>query len=93
MKKRKILFLIILLLLCIGVYIHTNPNRALRFTVLIYGFPKEAFSSEIAHSGKEGDIVNFYQLEPTTVGNTGPMILWKTTKIGPLYFSKYYGSH
>lgn len=91
--KRKILFFIILILLLIGVFIHTNPNRSLRFTVLLYGFPKEAFKSEIIYSSKEGDNSKFYQLEPTTVGNTGSMLLWKTTKIGPLYFSKYYGSH
>lgn len=90
--KRIIIFFIILILLFIGIFIHINPNRALRVTVLIYGFPKEAFSSEIIYSSKEGDNTKFYQLEPTTVGNTGPMILWKTTKIGPLHFSKYYGS-
>lgn len=91
--KRKLICLVIFILLATGIFIYISPNRSLKFTVLLYGFPKEAFNSEIIYSSKDDNNSKYYQLEPTTVGNTGPMILWKVKQVGPFYFSRYYGSH
>lgn len=92
-KSKKKWWIVGAVFLGLWLFIHLSPSRSLRWTVLLFGFPKESFSSEIVYSSIEGNHLTFYQLEPTTVGNTGPMLLWKTTQIGPFYFSWYYGSH
>lgn len=80
MKKKKWIYGLVLLLLVTGIFIHTNLNRTLRWTVLLHGFPKEAFQSEIVYGTRDGKHAMYHQLEPTTVGETGPMLYWETKK-------------
>lgn len=91
--KRKFIITGLAALIIGFLFIHTNAQRSLRFSVLLHGFPKEAFNSDIDCLTQDGDNLTYYQLDPTTTSKqTGPMILWRVHQVGPFYFSSYFGS-
>ena len=91
--KKKVTFLFILAILGVFLFIHTNSDRALRFNVLLHGFPKEAIKSDIEYVFKHDENTKYYFLEPTPVSHqTGPTNAWKVKQVGIFYFASYYGA-
>lgn len=88
--KKKVYILLIFIISWTVVHIH--PSTSLKFKVLIHGFPREAIYSNMIHV-KNINHKRYYQLEPTPIDkNVGAMNLWEVHKVGPFYFSNYYGS-
>ncbi|MGY3703459.1 hypothetical protein BW731_11560 [Vagococcus martis] len=91
--KKKTMALVIMIVLGVFLFIYTNSDRSLRFTVLIYGFPKEAMTSDIESVFKHDENTTYYVLDPTPVSNqTGPTNAWKVKRVGLFYFASYYGA-
>lgn len=91
--KKKLLALILVFISIFFIFIHTSSNRALRFKVFLFGFPKESITSNIDSVFKGNDHIKYYILDPTPVSSqTGPMNAWQVKKVGIFYFAKYFGA-
>lgn len=91
--KKKIIYSSIFIVLASFIFIHTSPSRSLRYNLLVLGFPKEAFQSEIVYIFKDDETTKYYFLDPTPVSKaTGPTNAWKVKKVGIFYFSSYFGA-
>ncbi|MGX7023835.1 hypothetical protein [Vagococcus hydrophili] len=91
--KKKLICTALIIVIALFMFIHTNSNRSLRFTVMLHGFPKEALHSKINYSFKDGENTKYYFLDPTPVSSaTGPTNAWEVKKVGIFYFSSYFGA-
>ena len=91
--KKKWLYFIAMFILIVFLFIHVSSDRALRFKVLLYGFPKESLTSEIKYSFADQEKNKYYMLEPTPISHeTGPMNAWKVKRVGIFYFASYFGA-
>ncbi|MGX6969506.1 hypothetical protein [Vagococcus bubulae] len=91
--KKKITLLLVMIFFSTFLFSHTSSDRALRLTVLLNGFPKEAITSDIEYVFKHDENTKYYFLEPTPVSHqTGPTNAWKAKQVGIFYFASYYGA-
>lgn len=91
-RKRKRLPFILFVSALILMFIFTNPKRAIRLNVLLKGFPKEALTSKVEYSHDYKGNIGVYYLDPTPVGNTGPLGLFGAKQAGPFYIGYFIGA-
>ena len=91
--KKKWVYFIVIVMIGLFLFAHTNSDRALRFKVFVHGFSKEAFNSDIEYVFKDDEGNKYYVLDPTPVSKeTGPTNAWKVKRMGILYFASYFGA-
>lgn len=91
--KKNIILLLVMIFFGMFLFIHTSSERALRFKVLMHGFPKEAMTSDVEYVFKHDEKTKYFVLEPSPVSaDTGPTNAWEVKQIGPFYFARYFGA-
>lgn len=90
LRKKIIIFLLVSIL----IYLFLIPTGSVRFSIIRSGHPIKGLTSKISEESFDEEWLKnyrFYSVNPTPENVTGPTGFWKTSQLGPFYWTSHAG--